>query len=141
MDLISFQITFLDVACAGCVILLSVLLILNRRKLELLENRLEQIKLTSTREIKMLNQGTIGMGRRFEALEKQCQVNRKADNSLPSKNTVADNVSSFEAVMKNVKKPSRAAKPVAKAQPQRHSQPSSQAEKALSEWVRANQTA
>ena len=140
MDFIDFQITFLDVALAACVVLLSVFLMLNRRRTELLESRLEQIRLTSTREIKMLNQGSIGMGRRFAALEKQIQADRNV-TSVAAKKPVADNVSSFKAVMNNVKKPSVSAKPVAKPQPQRHSQLSSQAEKALSEWVRANQTA
>ncbi len=140
MSLSTLAISSLDLALFGCIAVLTVIVLLNRRRIDRLESRLEHLQLLTTRELKMVNQGSIGMGRRFAVIEKQLK-NSNNVAKFEAKTNKAKKDNAFDVTMIKVTKAAHEAKSVANLPSQSHSEPSSQAEKALTEWVKANQTA
>ena len=139
MDLTSLPFSSIDLALCLGIALAVVMLFISRRRIEQLERRIEQLQITTTRELTMVSQGSIGIGRRCAALEKQMKA--QASAAQFSKPGRASNEKAFAAAMQRAQEVMDSTKTVAKKSPQRHSAHTSNAEKALSEWVKANQTA
>lgn len=131
------QLSVLELSLFTSVLFLIGFSVLAFRRIAQLELRLQQVKITTTRELKMVNQGAIGIGRRCAALEKNLKKPANVANFDAIKEAKMA-ASAFEQVAKTVRQ-----EPV--AQPvkteTRASGLSTRAEKALSAWINENQTA
>lgn len=129
--------TLLEIALSIMLMLLAVTTILTMRRLSSVEDRLQRLQLTTAREIKMVNQGAIGIGRRFAVIEKNLKKSA--------------NVASFEAAKETRRAASSFQKVVSAMQPEVDSTPdrhkpvratsSTRAEQALSAWINDHQSA
>jgi len=119
------------------VILLAGLNIMSLRRLSALESKLLKVQVSAHREIKMVNQGAIGIGRRFAVIEKNLKKSKNvARFEAPLVKEKKDKA--FKEVVQSIK-PSRPEPTVSAAKPR--SGHSTRAEQALSSWINDHQTA
>lgn len=120
------------------------------RRVIRLEKKLVTLQRNFQRDLNMVNQGAIGVGRRFAVIEKRlAQPASVAEFKLPMKEVKAKAESSPKTVeQQSAETPVETrAKAVKQSQPQPKPQPKalpetlSQAEKALSAWVNAQKSA
>lgn len=127
--------SYLDLSLLLVIVTLALSVVLAFRRISVLEARLVSVQRTASRDIKMVNQGAIGIGRRFAAIEKHLKK--------------PTNVARFEAAKEKAPnlEPSTPVtpepKPAAVAEPPKAQVPamSTQAEQALSAWITEHKTA
>ncbi|MDN3649042.1 hypothetical protein QWZ13_08990 [Reinekea marina] len=140
----AFSLNFVEVTLFSIVLLLSVItFVSNKRRINRLENRLEQAQALLTREIKMVNQGAIGVGRRFAQVEKKIKSGGSTVASFSSVKPKSEekplsNASKFaqiqqQAAKLDVQKPKRNT-----AAPKGLT---TKAEQTLTSWLKEQQTA
>jgi len=135
---IQLSVSVIEVSLAASVIFFASLTFFSLRRISSLEAKLQTAQLTMAREIKMVNQGAIGMGRRFAIIEKNLKK--------------PTNVANFESAKELKRTPSRTyaeAQAVVQRTQKVETQPvkertrglTTRAEHALSEWINDHQTA
>lgn len=131
------QFTFLEISLFSMLIGLAITCVACFRRMTHIEHRLQRLQHNTHREISMVNQGAIGIGRRLAKVELNLKKPANVANFAAPKDKSAK-VSQFESVAQSIK-PTPIEQPVAKkiskvAQ-------STRAEQALSAWINENQTA
>lgn len=114
------------------------LVVIAFRRISQLETRLEQSQRQAQREIKMVNQGAIGIGRRFATIEKRLKKPEKvADFAAIRAQTLADAKSPAKSVPTAQPKESAHARSSEIPSPKKRTK----AERALSAWLNDHQSA
>jgi hypothetical protein len=138
IQLAGISLEIFELVLLATLLVMAAMYLLSIKRIATLEKRLGQFQVTTTREIKMVNQGAIGIGRRCAAIEKNLKK--------PA------NVASFEAIKEARQIASayeQAAQAVStKAPPKPVQKPkdkksglTTRAEQALSAWINENKTA
>ena len=137
LDLTWIQLTIIEWVLLSLVLLLSGLSVLCLRRISALESRLHKVQVAAQREIKMVNQGAIGIGRRFAMIEKNLKKSKNVASfdAPPAKQKT---VKPFQEVVQSIQ-PLRPEPSLGAVKP-RNGQ-STRAEQALSAWINEHQTA
>lgn len=127
-----------EISLLSIVLSLGIVIALSMRRIARLEKRLGQLQVTTTREIKMVNQGAIGIGRRCAAIEKNLKkpANVASFEAIKEARQIA---SAYEQAAQAVAEKATP-EPVQKPKPEK-SGLSTRAEQALSAWINENKTA
>jgi maltodextrin utilization protein YvdJ len=135
LELNGIQLSILEVFLMASVMLLAVFSFVNQRRVSRLELLLSSSQTATSREIKMVNQGAIGLGRRFARIEKELKKpSNVARFEAPKETTPSQFKPVAQAVSKPVKQQPKAIKPKTLGKATR-------AEQALSAWINENKTA
>lgn len=116
LETLSF--TTLELALLGTLAALTISMLVAMHKIRRLDERVAKLQRTTQKEIKMVSQGAIGMGRRVASLEREHKTSPTAARF---------SARSSAAEQRHAAATRTASKPSPKL--------STQAEKALSEWV------
>ena len=136
-DFSSIPLTAIEWTLLGTVFFLACLSVICIRRISALESKLSKVQVTTHREIKMVNQGAIGIGRRFAVIEKNLKKSKNvASFDVPSVKNKQERP--FEEVVKSIQ-PIRPVAPKAVVTPRNGH--STRAEQALSTWINDHQTA
>jgi hypothetical protein len=135
LELNGIQFSVLEITLMLSVIAFALVSITGIRRVNRLETLLARSQSATAREIKMVNQGAIGLGRRFARIEKDLKKTSNVARFEPPKETTP---TQFKSVSKSVRK--------ATAQPSNRlksqgSGKTTRAEQALSAWINENKTA
>lgn len=138
------QFSYFDLSLTFLFVAMAVVCVVSLRKIALLELRVQHFQKMTQRDVSMVNQGAIGMGRRLAKIEKElkkssnvanfpsAKAKASRDNSQPAQH------SKFESVANSVQ--NQSAPPPLKTQT-RPVEKSTRAEQALSAWISKNQSA
>jgi hypothetical protein len=137
INLSGIQLSYLEFSLTLTVLLCAVLTLLSLRRIRLLESRLVQIQIGTAREINMVNQGAIGIGRRFARIEKNLKKPSNVARFDSAKEPKATK-SEFKDVVRSVQEPKPEKRPAVNSM---SSGISTRAEQALSAWINEHKTA
>lgn len=139
----AFPLTLLELALIASVVGLFVISFYsNKRRIKRLEDRLAQTQALLAREIKMVNQGAIGVGRRFAQVEKKMQGTGGAKASFQVKPTREEKPLSKASKFAQIQE--LAAKQVVQEPQRKTAAPkglTTKAEQSLTSWLKEQQTA
>ena len=134
------QLSILEFSLIGAVFGLTILCFVCLRRLAALDAKLSKVQVNTAREIKMVNQGAIGIGRRFALIEKNLKQSKNVASFDAAKESRRAN-DSFKAVVQSIhaEQSVPTERPV-KTEPMRAKQ-STRAEQALTTWINEHQSA
>lgn len=133
------QISFLDVGLLSLLLMSFLVTLMAFRRIAQLEEKLQLVHVNMTRDIKMVNQGAIGIGRRFSTIEKSLKKSSKVAQFESVQDKKSD-IATFASISKRVlaeSKPEPKPRTTVKGTYGR----STKAEQALSAWISDHQTA
>ncbi|MFQ3231638.1 hypothetical protein [Reinekea sp.] len=136
--------SFMDASFTLFILLLaSVFFYSNQRRIRRLEAKLLQTQSMLTREIKMVNQGAIGVGRRFAQVEKKLikasdQRPKFEATDVKTHNLQLSKASKFAQIQAQAVKPSVSQPKLAQTATQGLT---TKAEQSLTSWLKEHQTA
>ena len=135
LELNGIQLSVLEITLMISVIVFALISVTGIKRVNRLEALLARSQSATAREIKMVNQGAIGLGRRFARIEKDLKKTSNVARFEPPKETAP---TQFKSVAKSV--------PKATTQPSSRlkspgSAKTTRAEQALSAWINENKTA
>ncbi|TCS39939.1 hypothetical protein [Reinekea marinisedimentorum] len=138
------QLSILEIILTVGFLSLSVATALCLKRIAGLQQQVTTFQCNASREIKMVNQGAIGLGRRFSLLEARLKKSTAASAPEPVKASIKSQVSAFELIH-NQSIDASVSEPVGNAKttahPARTRKHKTQAEQSLSRWMSEQQPA
>lgn len=133
----NISLSLIEAILASILFVITISFFLMKRRMHKLEARLEAFQRLSTREIKMVNQGAIGIGRRFAAIEKDLKKPEKVANFAQAHASAQEKLQ-----LRSAEEPVPDSTPEAReVKTQTRSARRTRAEQALSAWLNDQQTA
>jgi|TARA_B110000503_G_scaffold120457_1_gene183114 hypothetical protein len=135
---LGLEFTLLEQGLIVGMVLLVSLVVITWRRLARLEARFVLSQAQSMRELKMLNQSAIGVGRRLAGIEKNSKKSSNVSSFAEAQELKQSTVNRFADVQKAVASASQAEAPLAR---EVNVGLTTRAEQALSSWINENKTA
>ena len=137
IDLFGFQISHLELFLTVGLLMSALMILMTLKRINGLQRQLHASQLTMAREIKMVNQGAIGVGRRFAEIEKKLKKGSNVASFAPAQE-LKTRKQRFAQVQEDVVQASKSvsAKPSVASRAL-----STKAEQALSAWLNEQKTA
>lgn len=135
---VGFEFTVLEQGLMVAMVLLLSLVVLTWRRLARLEARFVLSQAQAARELKMLNQSAIGVGRRLAGIEKNVKKSSNVSSFAEAQDLKQSTVHRFADVQKAV---TNAPQPEAPLAREINVGLTTRAEQALSSWINEHKTA
>lgn len=142
ISLAGIQVSVLEVTLLIALVALTCATILNAVRVSQLQKKLETYQLSTSREIKMVNQGSIGLGRRFASFEKEIKAGVRVASAPEQTAKGKKAVASFERIRNQVMSPEKTGSSGGKAEAYSDERKfKTRAEQTLSSWLTEQQSA
>ncbi|MFT4674748.1 MAG: hypothetical protein ACI9K8_000479, partial [Reinekea sp.] len=135
---VGLEFTLLEQGLIVCMVLLVSLCVVTWRRLARLEAQFVVSQAQSLRELKMMNQSAIGVGRRLAGIEKNLKKSSNVSSFAEAQDLKQSTVHRFADVQKAV---TNASQPEAPAAREINVGLTTRAEQALSSWINEHKTA